>query len=150
MNNTLRAVLPFFAISLILAAALAILALLVQRGRTTFIVPPPEQEAEAVLRDLAAHDDEQALDHLSAGLRSSLDAQALRQAYEALEQATGGIYDVSGESSQVQGAAAQAEVKLTFDNQVEQTIHFPLQSEQGLWRVTSLEPLLALAGQGGD
>jgi hypothetical protein len=126
---------------------LTILALLVQAGQTTFIVPPPEQEAEAVLRDLSAHDYEQAINRLSQALRSSVDAGTLQQVYQTLEQTTGGVYDVSGESSEVQGSTALAEVKLKFDNLAETTIHFPLQQEQGLWRVSSLEPLLALAGQ---
>jgi hypothetical protein len=147
LNDTARAALPFFTISLILAAALAVLGLLVRAGQTTFIVPPPEQEAEAMLRDLSAHDYEQARDRLSEDLRASVEAQDLRQADQALAQTTGGLDDVSGESSEIQGSSAVAAVKLKFDNQVEQTIELPLQQEHGQWRVSSLEPLLALAGQ---
>jgi hypothetical protein len=128
----------------LLCAALLILAALISQGVTFAIVPPPGMPAEGLVRALKAHRYEGALEELSEELQQQVQEQDLRDLAEKIEQAHQGIEQVHGETVAQQEQDATAQVDVELDDGSQQTIELPLKKENGIWKVTSLDPLNAL------
>jgi hypothetical protein len=133
----------------VLAAALLALAGLVALDQTEFIVPPPETEAVLFFKALKAHNYENARDHLAPGLQEQVTAEDLRELGRQLDETAGGIEDAHGLEASEQAGAAVARVSVKTGDGQEQELTVPLQQDQGVWKITSLDPLLGLTGAGG-
>jgi hypothetical protein len=135
------------AVILIAGAVLLGLGYLVEQGITQFITPPPEQVAEGLVNALGARRYEGALNQLSHDLKANLIQAELEELVRGIESAHGGIQQATGERSQEQGDTATASVRVkTKDLQVHD-LELELKQEQGIWRVSSLEPVRTLAAK---
>jgi hypothetical protein len=125
------------AVIAVMAVALAVAGVAVfgLNDRTT-LVPPPEAEAETVMRSLATRRYTQALPRLSDELRRS-GTDGLRRRQREIEQAHGRVRDVQGERSSIAGDYAEASVRLTTEAG-ETVLRFRLLRRHGEWRVASL------------
>jgi hypothetical protein len=146
MNDDWRAFRPVVIIAALLASALAVLWLLVARDMTALIVPTPEKTSELFFGDLNAHDFESARSALATDLQAATDAETLMAMTKQMEDTGRGILDASGLSAREHDDSAQAEVEVTLAGGEKQVVMVPLRQEQGLWKITSLDPLLALVG----
>lgn len=137
---------PFAIIAALLAASLLVIAGLVSADAASLIIPPPEGVAEQVVTALGAHRYEGAMNQLSDDLQQQVGEEDLQAFVEAVEESPReGIQDAHGQDAQESGNQATASVEVKFGNNETQTIDLPLAKENGLWKVTSLEPLRTLA-----
>jgi hypothetical protein len=141
MKHDLLALRPVASISGLCAAVLLLLWGLVALDMTQYIVPSPHVTAEQFLRALKAHRYEGARDQLSEGLRAQVSRERLAQVVQDLERTESGISEAHGERSQQSGTRADAEAQVRLESQREVVLTFPLVREQGIWRITSVDPL---------
>ena len=134
------------AIAAALVLALAVLGALTAQGVTQFIVPPPHQVGQMFFTSLKAHNFTAAHEQLSEDLGQQVTVDDLKRLTERLEESAEGIDQASGENPRAQGKTATADVKVRLANGREQTVQVPFRLENGLWHITSLAPLEALAG----
>ena len=133
---------PIVWIFLIMSAVLLVLAGMVSQGWTKQIVPPPETTASQLVGALAAHRFEGAMNQLSQDLQQQVTEEDLRALMSAIEQSPSkGIQDSHGQSAQIEGDQATAEVQVKLGTNEQINIQFPLKKENGVWKVTSLDPL---------
>lgn len=139
--NTLRALRPLAGVGALFGAALLALSLLVSNGVTFAIVPPPETEAESLVRALKARRFNAVRGGLSEALNETLGDEQLEDLFARVRRTRVGISDAHGESSIEQQDTAAATVRVKLEDKTEETLEFPLAKEHGLWRVASIEPL---------
>lgn len=144
---------PLLWMVLLLAVVLLALAGMVAQDWSEFIVPPPENTAEQFVSALGAHRYEGAMNQLSQDLRQQVSEEDLRALVRNLELSPArGIQDAHEQGAQRLGGAAQqsdqatAEVQVKLGNNQQTTVQLPLIKENGLWKVSSLEPLRGLGG----
>ena len=140
--------------SILAIAAIFVLALLLIAGavaldQAKFIIPSPETTAAQLVDALGAHRYEGAMNQLSEELRQQVTEQDLQSLVQSIESSQDGIYDAQEVGAQEQSQFASAQVKVKLGNGQERIIEFPLEKENGLWKVSSLEPLQSLAGSAG-
>ena len=145
MNNRDALVGPL-SIAGALLVCLGALWALVALDQTEHIVPAPEQVGESFFKDLAARDFGSARQQLAEDLRATTSASDLRTLADDVEQARQGLEDAHGLEAQEQAGIAQASVEVTLGDG-QPTVGVPLSQENGLWKITSLDPLLKLTGQ---
>lgn len=136
---------PLAGIAVLFGAAMLVLGLLVANEVEFAIVPPPETEAESLVRALKARRFNAMKGELTESLREKVQDDQLEELFEAVRAAHKGISDAHGEESAIDGARATARVKVKLEDKTEETLEVPLQKEHGLWRVSSIEPLGRLA-----
>ena len=132
---------PLAGITAIFGAAMLALGLLVANDVEFATVPPPETEAESLVRALKARRFNAVKGELTESLKQEVQEDQLKQLFEAVRAAHRGISDAHGEEAQTEGTRASATVRVRLEDKTEETIELPLAKEHGLWRVTSLEPL---------
>ena len=142
--STLRALKPLAGVTGLGAAALLALWLLVSNDVTFAVVPPPETEAESLMRALKARRFSAVKSELVESLREQVDDSRLDGLFRRIEEARKGISDAHGDKAREDGDRATAMVKVKLDDKTEETLEFPLQKEHGLWRVSSIDALEAL------
>ena len=136
---------PVVWMALTLGVVLLALAGLVAQDWTEFIVPPPENTAEQLVSALGAHRYEGAMNQLSQDLQQQVSEEDLHALVSSLEESPAqGIQDAHEQRAQQQGDQATAEVQVKFGNNQQTTVQLPLVKENGLWKVSSLEPLRGL------
>lgn len=135
-----------FIIAALLAVTLLIIAGLVSADAVEALVPSPEITTNEFIGALSAHRYYAAVNLLSEPLKQQVDKAHLQSIMQAIEQsALEGIQDAQGQESQIEGETASVDVEVEFGNNQTQTIALPLKKENGLWKVSNLEPLQALA-----
>jgi hypothetical protein len=128
---------------LVVAAALLLAAGAVHGwGDRATLVPPPEAAVEEFAKKLVGKRYRPAYSHLSEELARSVPADSLRLLTEALERSLGSIEKVQGEPVHRSGEAAEASAKLTTTRGDTASLRFPLLREQGVWKISRLDPLL--------
>ena len=139
---------PVLWIVLAFAAVMLVLGVLISQDITEFIVPPPENTAEQLVSALSAHRYEGAMNQLSQDLQQQVKEEDLQSLVKTIEQSPAqGIQDAHGQQAQEQGNQATAEVQVKLGTNEEINVAFPLKKENGIWKVSSLEPLRGLANQ---
>jgi len=129
-----------------LALAMAALALAVcaaaifGRGDGRTMVSPPEAVAEDFLRALWMKRYPQAARFLAADARVRLGDEALAAMRTRLEEATGGIRDVSGEEGRISGDEADGTASLR-GKRATVVVAVRLRREKGEWRVSGVAGL---------
>jgi hypothetical protein len=137
---------PLAWILLLFSAILLLLAAFVTQGWTQFIVPPPENTAAQLVSALGAHRYEGAMNQLSEDLQQQVKHQDLQNLVKAIEESpAGGIQYAHEQNSEQQDDQATAEVQVTLKNNRQVNIQLPLKQENGVWRITSLDPIRELA-----
>lgn len=147
-NNIWESAKPLLWMALLMTVVLLVLAVMVSQDWTKFIVPPPENTAEQLVSALGAHRYEGAMNQLSQELRQQVKEEDLQALVKNIEQSPAqGIQDAHGQGAQEQGEQATAEVQVKLGTNEEVPVELPLKKENGLWKVSSLDPLRSLAGQ---
>ena len=137
---------PLLWMALLFAGVLLALAGLVSQDWTEFIVPPPENSAEQLVNALGAHRYEGAMNQLSQDLQQQVKEEDLQALVKTIEQSPAqGIQDAHGQGAQEQGDQATAEVQVKLGTNEEVPVELPLTKENGVWKVSSLDPLRSLA-----
>ena len=136
---------PLAGIAALFGASMLALALLVANDVDFAIVPPPETEAESLVRALKARRFGAVKGELTEGLKKEVEDEQLEKLLEAVQAVHKGISDAYGESANKEGDRATAKVTVKLEDKTEDTLELPLQREHGLWRVSSIEPLGRLA-----
>jgi hypothetical protein len=137
----LHSILVILAVS---ALALLLIAGVVVLDKAKYIIPSPEMTATQMVDALGAHRYQGAMNQLSQELKEQVSEQDLKSVVRSIENSQSGIYQADEGAAQVQGQMARAQVKVRLGNGQENIIEFPLQKENGLWKVSSLEPLHSL------
>jgi len=136
---------PVLAILAVTTTALLLLSALISIGQASTLIPPPEGGATQFISARGAHRVTGARGQLSASLKEQVKEVQLLSLIRAIETSPlKGIKDAHEISSQEQGEQAIAHVKVKFGDHSEKIIEFPLEKENGLWKVASLAPLQAL------
>lgn len=149
--KTWAAVRPMLAILAIAAALLLAQAGLVSIDKAGMLIPSPGGTAAQLVGALAARRAAGARNQLAQELQQqTTEADLLRLARAIEAGPLGGIADAHEIDAQQQGDQASARVRVKFKDLSEQTLEFPLVSENGLWKVTSLAPLEALPKGSGS
>jgi hypothetical protein len=139
---------PLLWIALLLSAVLLALSGLLSAGWDRHIVPTPETTAAELTGALGARRYAGVRNHLSHELRQQVTDHDLRRLAEQIESGPAqGIRQAHGVHSEIHGDRATAQVRVRLGTRAEITLHFPLVKEHGLWKVASLDPLTALAGE---
>ena len=139
--SPLRALKPLAAIGGLFSAAMLALWLLVSIDVTFAVIPPPETEAESLVRALKARRFNAVRGELAEALREEVDDAQLNDLFQRIRDAHKGISDAHGDEAQYEGERATAKVKVKLEDKTEETLEIPLQKEHGLWRVSSLDAL---------
>jgi hypothetical protein len=141
-----QALRSLLAVLAVLSLGLLVYGALVAADRADLLIPSPESAAEQFVSAMAAHRYSGALNQLSQDLLEQVKEEDLRDLMESIEaSSSAGIQDAHEEEAQEQGETAQASVRVKLGNNQEQTLDFPLQKENGLWALTSIDPLRSLA-----
>lgn len=136
-------------IALLTAAALGIVWGLLAAGAEQYLIPTPDVSAEELVAALAAHRYAPVPGWMLRSARKTAGEDSLARLVERIEAAHGWIDSVTATGSQRSGETASVTLEVRFGDGAAQNITLPLAKENFLWRVTSLEPLEALAGPGG-
>lgn len=131
---------------LLLVASLFLIAGLVAANQASLLIPTPDKTAEDFVGALAAHRYTGAAGELSQDLQKQVSKKDLQQIVQAIETSHQGIEDAHGQGSQEQGQEATAQVQVKLWDKQESRLDFPLLKENGVWKVSSVAPLQALAG----
>ena len=132
---------PLVGITALFGASVLMLGVLVANDVDFAIVPPPENEAESLVLALKSRRFTAVKGELTSSLKEVVQDDQLKALFDAVRAAHGGISDAYGERAQKDGDRATASVKVKLEDQTEETMELPLEKENGLWRVSSLEPL---------
>jgi hypothetical protein len=135
--------------ALLAEVALAAVVLTIAAGATTLgdrslFVPPPEAVSEDFLRKMAEHRYAQARNDLASGLTAR--ERTLEDLQSALEASHGTVENVQGDDSRLSTdheSTARATLRFHYGNR---QLTLPLRFENGLWKVSSVDPIRRLAG----
>jgi hypothetical protein len=144
--NDFRALRPVLVVVAILAAVMLAIYAAVALDNASLIVPPPETTAEQLISALGAHRYEGAMNQLSQELKQQVKEDDLHALVESIESSRQGIQDAHEQGAHEQGQSATASIIIKLGDGQEQTVDLPLQKENGLWKVTSIEALRSLIG----
>lgn len=132
---------------MLLTAAVVLLALwgLVAQDVTQLIVPSPETTAEQLIGALGAHRYEGAMNQLSQDLQQQVTVEDLQSLVKRIEASQArGIQDSLGQSANEHDQQTTAIVQVTLGSNQQVNVELPLIKENGLWKVSSLDPLRGL------
>jgi len=115
-----------------------------------WLVPTPQAVAEEFVGTLGAHQYAGALNALHTRQRQAVTADTLADLIAAIESAHSPVDFASAQSAQADEDTASVELEIQFQNGSRQNITLPLAREKYLWRVTSIDPLRALAAPPDD
>jgi hypothetical protein len=140
--RTLRALEPLTGVVALFGAAMAALWLLVSNDVTLAVIPPPETEAESLVRALDARRFAAFRSELTESLRKEVDDETLKLLSARIESSHKGISEAHGTDTRHQDShRATATVEVELGDRTAERIELPLIREHGLWRVASIEPL---------
>ena len=131
----------------LLAGSLLILWTLISNGITQFITPEPADVAQQFVQALGTQRYDGALEQLNEELSNEVEAAELRTWAEAIHAKHGSMITVQGveTSPPPRPPADTARVRLKFEDGQELTLEFPVVQENGLWKISSIEPLETLS-----
>ena len=140
-----QALRSLLAVLAVLALGLLIFGVLVAADRADLLIPSPEGAAEQFVSAMAAHRYTGALNQLSQDLQGQVKEKDLQDLVQSIEASSSeGIQDAHEEEAQEQVDTATASVRVKLGNNQEETLDFPLKKENGLWKLTSIDPLRSL------
>lgn len=113
---------------------------LVAGGYGKLFVPSPKNTGVNFVRSLAAHRYEGALQQISSRSATRVTREELQTLVLSFEASHQRIDKVEGISEEISGDTASVEVEVTFEDGTTRTMVIPLQQENGLWKVSSIEP----------
>jgi hypothetical protein len=133
---------PMATILAIVAVILLAMAGLTSIDKADLLIPTPEGAAAQMVGALGAHRAAGARGQLAKDLQEQVDEGELLALIRNIEAGPlRGIEDAHEVSSEEQGGQVVAQVRVKFGDLSEHILEFPLRKENGLWKVSSLDPL---------
>lgn len=140
----MTALAPFAIVAAVVGATLLSLQILVWRGVTQVIVPPPDTTTEQFLRAIQARRFSGATTVMSEGLTQQIREGELKILTDDLERSGRALTSAHGAGFDRQDDRASARATVRTRDGQERTLEFPLVREKGEWKIASVDPLREL------
>lgn len=131
-----------FIIVLLFATVMLLSWALVQWDFDRYLIPTPEVTVEQFFDALNSHDFQAARDELSERLQQDVEPDDLKALEQKIERAHQGIVATHAQNLEPQPSSTMTTVNLEFQSGAQRSFTLPLEKEQGLWKMTSIEPLV--------
>jgi hypothetical protein len=117
---------------------LIVLAIAIQAGDRSVLVPPPDARLEAFVRQLMARRADMTGRYLAEAVASRVDSRRLQLSYDRVEAGLGGSTGVETQLLRGDAEAAEVRAEIVGPRKARATLEFGLIWERGDWRIIRL------------